>query len=242
MPAALVESELFGAARGSYTGATEDRPGLFERASGGTLFLDEVGELPLESQVKLLRVLETRRVRRIGDPDDRDVDFRLVCATNRDLESEVESDRFRADLLFRLDGVRVVMPSLAERPEDIAPLVRHLLNLHGARTGDTPSMNADVLAVLEQRSWPGNVRELSNEIRRLAVLSGGVIDDPTLVRSIKATGAPHSSGVKTIAALEREAILDAIDHFQGDKTKAAAALGISRAKVYQRLKEWGEGQ
>lgn len=241
IPASLVESELFGSVKGSFTGADHDRAGLFERANGGTLFLDEIGELPAEAQAKLLRVLETRRVRRVGDADERTVDFRLLSATNRDLDAEVASGAFREDLLFRLDGVRIAMPSLSERPEDIAPLVRHLLSLESAERGDPIEISGAVLERLEARNWSGNVRELANEIRRLVVLSEGSISDPSLVRGDRQgmTAGASAPAVQTIAQLEKRAILDALDATEGDKRKTAELLGISRAKVYQRLKEWG---
>jgi len=211
LPPSLIESELFGYKRGAFTGAEEDRAGLFERAHGGTLFLDEIGEMPLELQAKLLRVLETGEVRRLGDSETRPVDFRLVVATNRDLAREVQEGRFREDLYYRLDGLRVTMPALSERPEDIPELVAHFLSLEAARDGVQRRASRAVLDRLARRPWPGNVRELRNEVARLP---------------------------STLAELERRAILDALRFAGGDKRKAAQALGISRAKIYQRLKEW----
>ena len=241
LPESLVEAELFGYLKGTFTGADRDRPGLFERAQGGTLFLDEVGELPLGVQVKLLRVLETRKVRRLGDKGERDVDFRLVVATHRDLASMVEAGDFRADLLFRLDGVRIKLPSLSERLEDIPLLAEHFLERESNPGEPARSISSSVLARLAERPWPGNVRELSNEIRRLCVFSDGDLDDPELVRSpsVKGSGPGPVVGVGTLEELEKAAILAAIERCDGDKTKAAKILGISRAKVYQRLKEWG---
>jgi transcriptional regulator with GAF, ATPase, and Fis domain/tetratricopeptide (TPR) repeat protein len=241
LPATLIESELFGFLKGSFTGAERDSDGLFERASGGTLFLDEVGELPLELQAKLLRVLETREVRRLGEADARPVDFRLVVATNRDLSAEVEEGRFRLDLLYRIDGVRVSMPPLSERPQDIPLLVDHFLRLEERRSGRRQRCADAVLARLAARAWPGNVRELRNEVARLCVLSEGDITDPGLVRdaaSAFAAVVPGSGGVRSLAELEKQAILDAIERTGGDKRRAAELLGVSRAKIYQRIKEW----
>ncbi len=241
LPPSLIEAELFGARRGAYTGADRDREGLFERAHGGTLFLDELGELPLDLQAKLLRVLETREVRRIGDDKQRKVDVRLVAATNRDLALEVNEKRFRADLYYRLNGLSVVMPSLAERPEDIPALIDHCLRL-SAEPGAPPRTIAPaVVTRLCRRAWPGNVRELFNEVARLLVMSEGDVVDPELVRTSQTLAAAPATGgaVRKLDELEKEAILHALDAAAGDKRKAAEWLGISRAKVYQRLKDWG---
>lgn len=243
LPPSLIEAELFGARRGAFTGADRDREGLIERAHGGTLFLDEIGELPLELQAKLLRVLETGEVRRLGESTSRSVDFRLVAATNRDLEKEVRENRFRSDLYYRLDGLRVRMPSLSERESDIPELVEHFMRLQAAESGVTRKIAPVVVARLARRAWPGNVRELFNELARLAVLSEGDIVDPELVRDpgLFRAEAPRSGGanVKSLAELEREAIFHALEVAGNDKRKAAELLGISRAKIYQRLKDWG---
>lgn len=248
LPASLAEAELFGVKKGAFTGADLDRAGLFERADGGTLFLDEVGELPLDLQAKLLRVLETRTVRRVGEEEERSVDFRLVSATNRSLGAEAEAGRFRADLMYRLDGVTIEMPSLAQRREDIPALVEHFLLRSCGEGAEPKCMTPEVLARLMDREWPGNVRELGNEVARLVVLSGPEISDADLVRTSKSySGAAVSPSVggqpgaiRPIAELERIAIVDALRSTGDDKRKAAELLGISRAKIYQRLKEWNE--
>lgn len=240
LPASLIESELFGHRKGAFTGAIRDHAGLFERADGGTLFLDEIGELPLELQSRLLRVLENGELRRVGDDQTRSVDVRLIAATNLQLEEEVEAGRFRRDLLYRLDGARLVMPGLDERPEDVPLLVRHFLDLHAKKSGDRRHIAPSVIGALVRRAWPGNVRELRNQVERLCVLSDGPIDDPTLVElSPRARTERRSREVVPLAELERAAILNAIATCQGDKREAAKRLGISRAKIYQRLKEWG---
>ncbi|QDU68331.1 sigma 54-interacting transcriptional regulator [Engelhardtia mirabilis] len=242
LPASLIESELFGYRRGAFTGADTDRAGLFERAHGGTLFLDEIGEMPLELQAKLLRVLETRRVRRLGDGDERSVDFRLVTATHRDLEAAVGAGSFRQDLYYRIGGIEVRLPSLAERAEDIPELVEHFLTLLAASTGERRHVSSAVLERLTRRPWPGNVRELRNEVRRLCVLSEGEIDDPSLVGepTLGAAVIPATGPIPTMAEIERAAIERAVAQTGGDKREAARLLGISRAKVYQRIKEWRE--
>jgi len=243
LPPSLIESELFGYRRGAFTGAEEDREGLFERASGGTLFLDEIGEMPVELQAKLLRVLETGEVRRLGDGKERKVDFRLVVATNRDLAGEVREGRFREDLYYRLDGLRVEMPPLRARAEDVPELVAHFLRREETQGGAPRRASRDVLDRLSARAWPGNVRELRNEVARLCVLSEGDLIDASLVRepdpkmgastALLGDGPPPS-----LAELEKRAILEALRHTDGDKRKAAEMLGISRAKIYQRLKDW----
>ena len=242
LPASLIESELFGYKKGAFTGADRDRAGIFERANGGTLFLDEIGELPIELQAKLLRVLETGDVRRIGDTRVLHTDFRLVAATNRDLHREVGEGRFRADLMYRLDALRVDLPTLAERVEDVPELVEHFLGLEAARGGPRRRATRSVLSALSRRAWPGNVRELSNEVARLCVLSSADLDDPGLVRAARAEFGPTmgSTEIVPIAELERRAILAALERTGGDKREAAEQLGISRAKLYQRLKQWSE--
>ena len=243
LPASLVESEFFGYKRGAFTGAEADRQGMFERADGGTMFLDEIGELSLELQAKLLRVLETGEVRRLGDSKLRTVDFRLLAATNRNLEHCVNEGSFRADLYYRLDALRVDMPPLSERVGDIPELVAHFLQLEEAKTGVKRSLSKKVMAALCRRNWPGNVRELANEVSRLCVLSDGDLRDPELIR-LPARVDLHSSSdqPQTLAEIEQQAILQTIERCNGDKDKAAARLGISRAKIYQRLKAWREAE
>ncbi|MCA8979029.1 MAG: sigma 54-interacting transcriptional regulator [Planctomycetes bacterium] len=243
LPESLIESELFGAEKGAFTGADKSRPGLFERADGGTLFLDEIGELPIGLQAKLLRVLETGEVRRIGSDRMRPVNFRLVAATNRDLQAESDAGRFRADLMYRLDAMRIEMPALARRVEDIPALVEHFLRVESSRTGVERRIAPEVIAALARRAWPGNVRELANEISRLCALATGDITDATLVRDVREvrpTAGSASILQGTLEEIERHAIESAIEACGGDKNAAAKRLGISRAKVYQRWKAWRE--
>lgn len=242
LPPSLVEAELFGVKRGAYSGAERDRSGLFERAHRGSLFLDEIGELSLEIQAKLLRVLETGEVRRVGGEASQTVDFRLITATHRDLAREVREGRFRADLFYRLDGLRIDLPPLDQRREDIPELVDHFLRQSAEPGTPARRVSKDVMAKLCARAWPGNVRELRNEVARLCVLSPGDIDDASLVsQQDVALSALAPNQLVTLADLERDAILRALRAADGDKNVAARTLGISRAKIYQRLKEWGEG-
>jgi two-component system response regulator HydG len=238
LPESLIESELFGAEKGAFTGADKSRPGLFERADGGTLFLDEIGELPIGLQAKLLRVLETGEVRRIGSDRMRPVDFRLVAATNRDLQVEAEAGRFRADLMYRLDAMRIEMPALATRVEDIPALVDHFMRIEASRSGVERNIAPDVVSALARRAWPGNVRELANEVSRLCALTTGDINDPDLVRDVRSSSVGSVALQGTWEEIERQAIEAAIESCGGDKNAAAKRLGISRAKVYQRWKTW----
>ncbi len=243
LPPTLIESELFGYRRGAFTGADRDHVGLIEQANGGTLFLDEIGEVPLDLQAKLLRVLETGEVRRLGEHEARQVDFRLVAATNRDLEREVREGRFRSDLFYRLQGVRIEMPALASHTEDIPALIEHFLELEAGPGGAPRKISKRMLAALARRPWPGNVRELKNEVARLCVLMEDDLDDPSQISAPASTAEPLAdpNGVLPIAELERRAIVNAIQQTGGDKSRAAELLGISRAKLYQRLKEWKDG-
>jgi transcriptional regulator with GAF, ATPase, and Fis domain len=241
IPATLLEAELFGARKGAFTGADRDRPGMFERAEGGTLFLDEIGELPLEFQAKLLRVLETREVRRVGDDHVRHVSFRLVTATNRDLLAEVDAGNFRSDLYYRLAGLTIAMPTLAERRDDVPRLVEHLLEKESRRQGVVRRCSPEMLRALEERDWPGNVRELSNTVARLCLLSDGDLDDPRLLAEPdRQERSSDPDALLPLAELERRAIERALDRTNGDKQRAADLLGISRSKIYQKLKEYRE--
>jgi len=243
LPASLIESELFGYRKGAFTGADRNRAGLFEQAAGGTLFLDEIGELPLDLQAKFLRVLETSEVRRLGDDTPHRVDFRLIVSTNRELEREVREGRFRQDLFYRVAGLQLRMPALAERAEDIELLVEHFLRLEEQNGRPRRRVSKRMLAALARRTWPGNVRELRNEIARLLILSEGDLDDPALISRPAAFGGDlHVKEILPISELEKRAIHAALEKTGGDKRRAAEMLGISRAKIYQRLKDWDEGR
>ncbi|MBL4770494.1 MAG: sigma-54-dependent Fis family transcriptional regulator [Planctomycetes bacterium] len=175
VPANLIESELFGHVKGSFTGAIKDRKGHFAAASGGTIFLDEIGDMPLEMQSKLLRVLEERKVRPVGGNRMVDVDVRLVAATHRDLEKASAEGAFRADLYYRLNVITIHVPSLDERKEDIAPLARFFLAQCNEQMGKQTELSSEAMEALVARSWPGNVRELNNAMQRAVALSSGII-------------------------------------------------------------------
>jgi two-component system response regulator HydG len=236
----LIESELFGHAAGSYTGAAGARQGLLEQAHGGTLFLDEIGDLALDLQTKLLRAVEDKSVRPVGSNREIRVDFRLIAATNRDLAAQVETGRFRADLYYRLNVIRIHLAPLRERPQDIAPLARHFISRFGP-PGTT--LTQRLLDWLTRYHWPGNVRELQNCLQRIVALASHPdldLDDlPTNLRNVAETapGGLQPRLIRPLAELELQAIEDALRLSGGDRRRAAALLGISRTTLYRRLKQ-----
>ena len=247
IPRELAESELFGHEKGAFTGANQQHAGVFERADGGTLFLDEVGELPLELQVKLLRVLQERVVLRVGGRAPSTVDARIVCATNRDLEAEVTAGRFRADLYWRLNVVRIALEPLKKRVEDLPALTTRLLARHSSALGRRPpQVSKEALQALGAYAWPGNVRQLANALERALVLktddSEVTLADlpPELLAPTHRTqsGARHTLA-ELISTLEREQILVAMKRVRGVKAQAAEALGISRPTLDRKLDEYG---
>jgi len=244
VPEGLLESELFGHAKGSFTGATQDRPGLFEAAHGGTLFLDEIGEVPPSMQVKLLRALQEREVRRVGENKSRSVDVRVLAATNRDLAAEVVSGRFRQDLYYRLRVIELKLPPLRDRKEDILPLARSFLDEVAKRVGAKVSgFNPGAANQLLRYAWPGNVRELENAVERAVVLAqGSRVDEEDLPEEVRAAlPLSHVPGeVRPLEDMEREYILAVLQASGGNKAKAAAALKIGTATLFRKLKQYGE--
>jgi DNA-binding NtrC family response regulator len=245
IPETLIESELFGHARGAFTGAAVDRPGLFEAANGGTLFLDEVGELPLALQPKLLRAIQEREVRRVGETRSRAVDLRLMAATNRALAAMVEQGRFRADLYYRLKVVEVHVPPLRERREDVLPLARRVLAAAGARAGRLLSgLSPRAADQLVRYAWPGNVRELENAMERAAALAEGArVDLEDLPEEVRAAipVLPADAPVRRLDEVEREYVLAALRLNGGHRARTAAQLGVGEATLYRKLKAWGAG-
>jgi DNA-binding NtrC family response regulator len=238
LPETLAEAELFGHERGAFTGAERARAGRFEEAGGGTLFLDEIGDLPLALQSKLLRVVEERRVRRLGSERDLPVDVRIVAATNRDLERDVETGAFRRDLYFRLAVVTVALPPLRERVGDVALLARHFVTALALRHGvPPPELSAGALAALERHPWTGNVRELRNALERAVVVGGGApIGEEDLRLAAPAFAASPALDEET---RDREAALTALKLSGGNREEAAHRLGISVRTLYYRLRRWG---
>ena len=239
LPENLIESELFGHCRGAFTGADASRTGLFEVADGGTVFLDEIGELPLSMQAKLLRVLETGEIRRLGDNQTVHVDVRIVCATHRDLEKMVEEGTFREDLMFRINAFEIVVPPLRERPEDIPLLATHLLRRHRTDGSDQQLFTDAAMKELQSHQWPGNVRELANVIEHSAILCDSLpIDTDDLPRHFgkrQLRKEIRDSGPMTLRELEMVAIERALQRNDGNKPAAADELGVSLKTLYNKL-------
>jgi two-component system, NtrC family, response regulator AtoC len=255
LPEGLVESELFGHARGAFTGATEARAGKFVEADGGTLFLDEISELPAPAQVKLLRVLQDKTVTPVGEAKAKAVNTRVVAASNRNLELLVKEGRFRADLFFRLNVVPIELPALRERSEDVPPLAQHFLASANRRCQKNVVLSDAALLALQLYSWPGNVRELENLIERMTILNRtgviGVDDLPPSVRdgagelAGAAAETPADGAIDLVATLARieAALIDrALRAAGGNKTRAAELLGLSRTTLLDKLKRMpGQG-
>lgn len=239
LPENLIESELFGHCRGAFTGADTARTGLFELADGGTVFLDEVGELPLAMQAKLLRVLETGDIRRLGDNQTVHVNVRIICATHRDLEKMVEEGTFREDLMFRINTFEIHVPALRERPEDILPLAEHLLRRHRSDGGDGQLFTEQAIAQLKAHPWPGNVRELANVVEHAAILCESLpVDADHLPRHFSRRQLRRElreSGPMTLRELELLAIQRALSRHEGNKPAVAEELGVSLKTLYNKL-------
>ncbi len=264
IPANLVESELFGHEKGAFTGAFERKIGRFQEADGGTLFLDEIGEMPLEAQVKLLRVLQSGEIQPLGARHTREVDVRVVAATNKTLIAEVEAGRFREDLYYRLNVVQVTIPPLRDRSGDVPALVRHLLGRIAEQPGLRPlGITDEALQLLGSYDWPGNVRQLQNALFRAAVLCEGDAltrtDFPQIAQL--SAGKPESSAasqpatghagvtlfrpdgnLRPLEEIEADVIRLAIGHYRGRMTEVARRLGIGRSTLYRKLGELGIDQ
>jgi len=249
LPEQLLESELFGHEKGAFTGAVRRHAGRFEQASGGTLLLDEIGEIPLATQVRLLRVLESGQVQRVGGQTPVKVDTRVIAATNRDLAAEVQAQRFRADLYYRLNVFHIPVPPLDDRRDDIPALTEHFIR-HFARRHGRPArqLTAEVLARLQRHSWPGNVRQLAHVIERAVLLSASdtiaevELDGPPPSTAIPPAVAPHPEDtdlVEALRALEERMIIDALQASGGVQAEAARRLGVSRSNLHYRVKKLG---
>src|SRR5690349_14089545 len=266
LPESLMESELFGYQRGAFTGANTDRRGLVEEADGGTLFLDEIGDMPIATQVKLLRTLESSEVRRLGDSVSRVVDIRVIAATHHDLLADVAAGRFRSDLYYRLNVVQIELPPLRERREDIGLLASYFLDRLARRWGRPPlHFSPEAMAALERYDYPGNVRELENAIEHAAAIAEsdviGLAELPTsilaprqlpLVAGSSAPATPSADGAAlapaddadarlgwSLADVEKEHIRRVLDRHRGNATSAARQLGISRTTLWRKLRTYG---
>ena len=252
IPSQLVESTLFGHEKGAFTGATEKNIGKFREADGGTIFLDEVGELPLDTQVKLLRVLQQKEVEPVGAGKPIDVNVRIISATNRNLEEEVKNGNFREDLFFRLNVLQIELPSLRERKEDIPALTNHFIERFCSNEGGIPKDISDsTMQSLTTNDWPGNVRQLENTINRAMVMSeGSALEIPSLssseiINEQAVITAPQKGDIqiiytngdfKTVDEIEREAMQLVLEHFNGNITQSAKALGMAKSTFYKKMK------
>lgn len=265
IPETLLESELFGHERGAFTGADARRIGRFEQANGGTLFLDEIGDMNLNLQAKLLRVLQEKAIQRVGGRDPVPVDVRIIAATHRNLEAVIQEQQFRQDLFYRLRVMTITIPPLDERPEDIPELVKYFLKRYSGEAGVTsPSIQPEAIAFLQTQSWPGNVRELENTIRQALLIAKDFTINVDHVREVLAksrqpvtvTGQTHAAYIsqlldrvergevenafaKMLADLEPELYSQVMQRTQGNLTKAAHWLGVTRLKMREKLKEFG---
>jgi DNA-binding NtrC family response regulator len=245
LPEGLLESELFGHVKGSFTGAVRDKEGLFVAASTGSFFLDEVGEMAPSTQVKLLRVLQQREVIPVGSTKAVSVDVRLIAATNRDLERDIEQGRFRRDLYYRLNVISVEIPALREREEDVPLLAEHFLVRHAEDDDTAPTkLSADAMTVLQAYNWPGNVRELENVVERAVVLtSGATIDASALPTRLKEPPSvplvqETSPANPSLEVIERAYIEHVLKAEAGNKTRAAEVLGIDPSTLYRKIKRY----
>jgi two-component system response regulator PilR (NtrC family) len=246
-----MESELFGHKKGSFTGAISDRPGLFEQAEGGTLFLDEIGEVPLQLQTKLLRVLQEREFRKVGGTEDKRADVRIVAASNRELEEQVNEGTFREDLFYRINVVQIRMPSLRERPEDIPLLVEHFHKKIAQAPQGVEPITGEALKILMSYPFPGNVRELENLVERCLVLGGRTITADSLPSRLLEYQQPPSTGDVYVIpdegmnleahldGIERRFLLQALEKSGGVKKKAAELLGLTFRSFRYRLAKFG---
>ena len=248
LPSNLLESELFGHEKGAFTGATDKRIGRFESANGGTLFLDEIGEIDASTQVKLLRFLESKSIERLGSSKTLELDVRLVCATNRDLQKMVQQGNFREDLYYRLNVITIELPPLRERGDDLTLLLTHFLSEYSAENGfDPPNLSSDTFVILKNYSWPGNVRELRNFCENLVVLKRGKEITPYDLDPRFTTLSPsvdsNKNEIKTSLSVEeneKQLLRNALLESHGNRTKAAELMGISRRTLHRKLDRWPE--
>ena len=248
IPEELIESELFGHARGAFTGAVADKPGRFEQADGGTIFLDEIGDMSLKTQAKVLRVLQEQVMERVGGTQRIKVDVRVLAATNKELPAEIRDGRFREDLYFRLNVIPIFVPPLRDRPEDIPLLAEHFMALMAAEYGKRPKRFAsEAMARLQQYQWPGNVRELRNIVERLIIMVTGdaitALDLAFLGQDGDAPIEPAPAATGRLAEardqFEKDYILRALAASQGNMSKTAEMLGVERSNLYKKMKSFG---
>ena len=240
LPESLFESELFGHVRGAFTDAKADRVGRFELADTGTLFLDEIANVPMNLQAKLLRVLETGEMERVGSSKTKKVDVRIISATNADLREEVEHGRFRQDLLFRLNTIEIHLPALRDRKEDIVPLATYFLRMHAGRYRRAiTGFDKQALQAMGEHAWRGNVRELSHVVERAELMAeGSLIRTPDLALRADSGSSPRLEEM-SLEEVEEFLIRKTLTRHDGNVSHAASALGLSRSALYRRLQRFG---
>ncbi len=243
IPESLLESELFGYEKGAFTGADRRKTGLIEASAEGTLFLDEIGEMPKKMQVKLLRVLQEKKIRRLGAVEEIPVNTRIISATNRPLEEDVKEGNFREDLFYRLNVARIALPPLRERREDILPLTTMMLQALNARMGSSINgLSSEAMEALEGYSFPGNIRELENILERACIYAEGTAIEVSHLELPQSDLQPGTSPKKgTLRNMEKEMITDALLRWEGNKTRAAAELGVTRRTIQNKIIEYGLG-
>ncbi|MCK5311701.1 MAG: sigma-54-dependent Fis family transcriptional regulator, partial [Desulfobacteraceae bacterium] len=255
LPETLLESELFGHVKGAYTGAESDRIGRFEAAHKGTIFLDEIGDIPLSVQIKLLRVLEEKMIQRVGTNKSIPIDVRIITATNKNLEQMIEQGQFREDLFFRINVFPLTCPPLRERKDDITLIIQHFISLHAEKTGkNILGFTPEAMRLMVAYRWPGNIRELRNSVEYAFVLAREKsIGSEHLPEKIKNFNLPETKFEKItdsndmdrvgdsvkVGLSEKEKLLDALQQADGNQTKAAQILGVSRVTIWKRIKKHG---
>ena len=248
LPSNLLESELFGHEKGAFTGASERRIGRFESANNGTLFLDEIGEIDASTQVKLMRFLESKTIERLGSSKTLELDVRLVCATNRNLLHMVQKGEFREDLFYRLNVVTIELPPLRQRADDLSLLLNHFLKQYSEENGfEAPSISAETLYILQNYDWPGNIRELRNFCENMVVLNRGKEITPyeldqrfSISSSVTESSVQSSKSNLSVEENEKRLLRNALLEAQGNRTKAAELMGISRRTLHRKLDRWPE--
>ena len=235
----LIESELFGAVRGAYTGSDRDRMGIFEAANHGTVFLDEIGEVDQSFQLKLLRFLQEREIRPVGSPRSKQIDVRVLAATNRDLHKLVQEGKFREDLWYRLAVIRIKLPPLRERHGDVPLLAQHFIERSNKRFGTSAKLTESGVKTLNDYTWPGNVRQMQHLIERLCILAANARIDEFAVRESISSMQPDEASTETLADTESDQIRKVLSAAGGNKSRAAKILGIERKTLYRKLERMG---
>jgi len=242
LPRELIESELFGSVKGAYTGATADRQGLFRQAEKGTLLLDEISEMPIDTQSKLLRVLQDKEVRPVGGKVPYPTDCRILASTNRQIQEAIRSGKLREDLYYRICTITVALPPLRDRREDILPLANTFLQRFAAQAGRVfQGFSADAITMLQNYDWPGNVRQLQNEIQRAVLMSPGPlirVEDLSIGSEVEIKVTEAGENLPLIKAMERNAIIQVLKETNGNKLQAAKRLGIGRQTLYNKMREY----